>query len=85
MYSIAQAVNHDTKEAAITVRRLESSHFRKIGTNSWIDSNYPNKEFFVVVQEPDSARAEVIAKNHRSLLESNGYTIVPVKGNFNDG
>jgi hypothetical protein len=84
MYSIAQAVNHDTKEAAITVRRLESSHFKKVGTNSWVDSNYPNKEFFVVVQADERARADFIAHNLSFLLQSNGYTIVTVKGNFND-
>jgi len=84
MYSIAQAVNHDTKEAAITVRRLESSHFRKVGPNSWIDANYSDKEFFVVLQVNERNRADFIAHNLSFLLQSNGYTIVTVKGNFND-
>jgi len=81
MHSIALAVNHDTKEFAITIRRLESSHFKKVGPNSWIDSNYPNKEFFVVAQA-ERARADFIAHSQSFLLQSNGYTSVNVKGNF---
>jgi len=83
MHSVALAVNHDTKEFAITVRRLESSHFKKVGPNSWIDSNYPDKEFFVVVQA-ERPHAEFIAHSQSFLLQSNGYTSVNVKGNFND-
>lgn len=83
MHSIALAVNHDTKEFSITIRRLESSHFKKVGPNSWIDSNYPNKEFFVVAQA-ERARADFIAHSQSFLLQSNGYTSVNVKGNFND-
>ena len=83
MHSIALAVNHDTKEFAITVRRLESSHFKKVGPNSWIDANYPEKEFFVIAQA-ERARSEFIAHSQSFLLQSNGYTSVTVKGNFND-
>lgn len=83
MHSIALAVNHDTKEFAITVRRLESSHFKKVGPNSWVDSSYPDKEFFVVAQA-ERARADFIAHSQSFLLQSNGYTSVTVKGNFND-
>lgn len=84
MYSIAQAVNHDTKEAAFTIRRLESSHFKKVGPNSWIDQDYPNKEFFVIIQSESKARAEFIAHSLSFVLQSNGYTIVTVKGNFDE-
>ena len=84
MHSIALAVNHDTKEFAITVRQLESSHFKKVGLNSWVDANYLEKEFFVVAQQAERARAEFIAHSQSFLLQSNGYTSVTVKGNFND-
>jgi hypothetical protein len=83
MHSIALAVNHDTKEFAITIRHLESSHFKKVGPNSWVDSAYPNKEFFVVLQA-ERSRAEFVAHSQSFLLQSNGYTSVTVKGNFND-
>jgi hypothetical protein len=83
MHSVALAVNHETKEFAITVRQLESSHFKQVGVNSWIDRGYPDKVFFVIAQL-ERSRAEFFAHSQSFLLQSNGYVAVPVKGNFND-
>ena len=82
MHSVALAVNHGTKEFAITVRILETSHFKNEGPNTWIDPEYPNKKFNVVIKA-ERTRAEFIAHSQSFLLQSNGYTPVTVKGNFN--
>ncbi len=83
MHSIGLAVDHSNKEFTITVRKLESSHFKKVGPNSWVDSRYPNKEFFVFAQA-ERSRAEFIAHSQSFLLQSNGYAQVTVKGNFDN-